>query len=115
LLIFDALGLGLFTVTGVQIGLEYELHYINCIILGTITGSFGGVLRDVLVNETPVIFKKEIYATISIVGGAVYLLLINLEVANPILQIIPIIFIIIARLIVLRFNISLPQIKYNVS
>jgi len=115
LLIFDAVGLGLFTVTGVQIGLEYDLHYINCIILGTITGSFGGVLRDVLVNETPVIFKKEIYATISIVGGAVYLLLVKLEVANPILQIIPIVFIIIARLTVLRFNISLPQIKYNAS
>jgi len=110
---FDALGLGLFTITGVQIGLDYDLHAINCIILGTITGSFGGVLRDVLVNETPVIFKKEIYATISIFGGGLYLLLVNLEIQNPYLQIIPIVFIIIARLAVLKFKISLPQIKYK--
>lgn len=110
---FDALGLGLFTITGVQIGLDYDLRAINCIILGTITGSFGGVLRDVLVNETPVIFKKEIYATISIFGGGLYLLLVNLEIQNPYLQIIPIVFIIIARLAVLKFKISLPQIKYK--
>jgi uncharacterized membrane protein YeiH len=110
---FDALGLGLFTITGVQIGLDHNLHAINCIILGTITGSFGGVLRDVLVNETPVIFKKEIYATISIIGGATYLLLVQFEVQNPILQIIPILLIITSRLLVLRFNISLPQIKYK--
>lgn len=113
LLLFDAVGLGLFTITGVQIGLENNLHLINCMILGTITGSFGGVLRDVLVNETPVIFKKEIYATISIFGGAFYLLLLKLEVQNPILQIIPIAFIIITRLIILKFKISLPQIDYK--
>ncbi|MEJ6735936.1 MAG: trimeric intracellular cation channel family protein [Flavobacteriales bacterium] len=113
LLFFDAVGLGLFTITGVQIGIENDLHLINCIILGTITGSFGGVVRDVLVNETPVIFKKEIYATISIFGGGLYLLLVNLEIQNPYLQIIPIAFIIIARLTVLKFKISLPQIKYK--
>ena len=113
LLFFDAVGLGLFTITGVQIGIENDLHLINCIILGTITGSFGGVVRDVLVNETPVIFKKEIYATISIFGGGLYLLLVNLEIQNPYLQIIPIAFIIIARLTVLKFKISLPQINYK--
>ena len=113
LLLFDAIGLGLFTIAGVQIGLENDLHLINCIILGTITGSFGGVIRDILVNETPIIFKKEIYATISIVGGIIYLMLLELDVENPILQIIPILFIIIVRLVVLKFNISLPQIKYK--
>ena len=113
LLFFDAVGLGLFTITGVQIGIENNIHLINCIILGTITGSFGGVIRDVLVNETPVIFKKEIYATISIVGGVVYLLLLKLDIQNPIHQIIPIAFITIARLVVLKFKVSLPQIKYR--
>ena len=113
LLFFDAVGLGLFTITGVQIGIENNIHLINCIILGTITGSFGGVIRDVLVNETPVIFKKEIYATISITGGAIYLLLLKLEVQNPILQIVPIVLIIIARLVILKFKTSLPQIKYK--
>jgi uncharacterized membrane protein YeiH len=113
LFIFDAVGLGLFTITGVQIGLENELHYINCIILGTITGTFGGVLRDVLVNETPVIFKKEIYATISIVGGIIYLILLRNNLSNPALQIIPIVIMVVSRLVVLKFNISLPQIKYK--
>jgi len=113
LLLFDAIGLGLFTITGNQIGLEAELHPLNCIVLGTITGSFGGVLRDILVNETPVIFKKEIYATISIVGGGIYLVLLKLDLDNPILQIVPIILMITARLLVIKFNISLPQIRYN--
>ncbi len=113
LLLFDAIGLGLFTITGNQIGIETGLHPLSCMVLGTITGSFGGVLRDVLVNETPVIFKKEIYATISIAGGAIYFILLKLQVDNPILQIIPILLMIIARLLVIKFNISLPQIRYN--
>jgi uncharacterized membrane protein YeiH len=111
LLFFDAVGLGLFTITGVQIGIENELHLVNCIILGTITGSFGGVIRDVLVNETPVIFKQEIYATISIAGGALYLLLHHFEIQNPILQTAPILLMIITRLITLKLKVSLPQIK----
>jgi uncharacterized membrane protein YeiH len=110
---FDAVGLGLFTITGVQIGLENDFHFINCIILGTVTGSFGGVLRDVLVNETPVIFKKEIYATISIIGGAIYLTLLKFDIQNPAQQIIPIVLMIITRLIIIKLNISLPQIKYK--
>ncbi len=111
LLLFDALGLGLFTITGVQIGIEADLHYINCIILGTITGSFGGVLRDTLVNEIPVIFKKEIYATVSIVGGGLYLILLNLEINNVLVQIVPILIMVLARILIIKYNVSLPQIK----
>ena len=70
--LFDTVGLGLFTVVGVQIGLEYDINYVSCIILGTITGAFGGVLRDVLVNEIPIIFQKEIYASACLAGGAVF-------------------------------------------
>lgn len=110
LLFFDAIGLGLFTITGVQIGLNFELSIINCIILGAITGSFGGVLRDILVNEVPVIFKKEIYATVSIVGGAIYLTLHHYNVAAPIMVFTPIIIMIAMRLIVIYYNVSLPNI-----
>lgn len=110
LLFFDAIGLGLYTITGVQIGLNFELSAINCIILGTITGSFGGVLRDILVNEVPVIFEKEIYATVCILGGILYLILYHFKVTNPLLQIIPILFIITTRLIIIYYNISLPSI-----
>lgn len=107
---YDAVGLGLFTITGVQIGIDAKLEPIICILLGTITGVFGGVIRDVVVNRIPVVFKKEIYATASIFGGILYLVLIKLEVQNPYLQIIPIIAIITIRVLAVTFKISLPNI-----
>ncbi|GGF63303.1 trimeric intracellular cation channel family protein [Wenyingzhuangia marina] len=107
---YDALGLGLFSITGVQIGLEAGLSSSICILLGTVTGVFGGVIRDIVVNRIPVVFKKEIYATASILGGFLYLILIKLNVPNPYSQIIPILFIIIIRLTAVFFNVSLPSI-----
>ena len=62
---------------GVEQGIEAELHPLICIALGTITASFGGVIRDILCNEIPVIFRKEIYATACIMGGATYFILKN--------------------------------------
>lgn len=109
LFFFDTIGLALYTVIGVQIGIEYQLNHINCIILGTLTGAFGGVIRDILVNEVPVIFKKEIYATVSIVGGALYLVLNRFITPHPFMQFIPMLFIIVARLIIVRYKISLPS------
>lgn len=106
---YDAVGLGLFTITGVQIGIDAQLAPSICILLGTVTGVFGGILRDVIVNEIPVIFKKEIYATISIAGGALYLLLVQLEISYPYLQIAPIVFIIFARIIAVTYKVSLPS------
>ncbi|MGQ7868580.1 trimeric intracellular cation channel family protein [Sunxiuqinia sp. sy24] len=113
LVFFDAIGLALYTITGVQIGIEYELAAVNCVILGTITGVFGGILRDILTNEVPVIFKKEVYATVCILGSIFYLLLHHLHVINPILQIVPVLFIIILRLLVVHYNISLPSLYRN--
>ncbi|WP_243739342.1 trimeric intracellular cation channel family protein [Flavicella sediminum] len=107
---YDSVGLGLFTITGVQIGLGANLEPIICVLLGTVTGVFGGVIRDVLVNKIPVIFKKEIYATASIFGGILYLVLTKLDVENPYVQIIPIISIILIRILAVTFNISLPNI-----
>ena len=107
---YDSVGLGLFTITGVQIGLDENLAPVICILLGTVTGVFGGVIRDVVVNRIPVVFKKEIYATASIFGGVLYLVLIQFEVRNPYLQIIPILSIIIIRILAVSFNISLPTI-----
>jgi uncharacterized membrane protein YeiH len=109
LLVFDAIGLGLYTITGVQIGLEFHLSLVNCVILGVITGSFGGVIRDILVNEVPVIFMKEIYATVSIAGSILYLVMGRMGVTNPFLQIVPIVFIIVVRLLVIYYKISLPS------
>ena len=73
--LFDSIGLGLFTIIGVEIGLAAGLHPVICILLGTLSASFGGVIRDILSNEVPLIFHKEVYASLSILGGITYLLL----------------------------------------
>lgn len=75
LFFFDSIGLGLFTIIGIQKGLSADLHPIICITLGTITGCFGGVIRDILLNRIPLIFRKEIYATACIAGGAAFIIL----------------------------------------
>ena len=71
LVLFDTIGIGLYTVVGIQKGLLVDLHPIVCIALGTMSASFGGVIRDTLCNEIPVIFQKEIYATACVAGGVV--------------------------------------------
>lgn len=115
LMLFDTIGLALYTVVGVQVGLLHNLNTIGCLALGTITGAFGGVLRDILVNDVPVIFRKEIYATISILGGAFYLLLHHLNTHSVILQLAPITLIISLRLLAVYYNISFPSIPYKES
>ena len=113
LLLFDTLGLALYTVIGVEVGIQHELSGISCVALGTITGAFGGVVRDILVNDVPLIFRKEIYATISILGGSIYFVMHKLEVGSPYIQLIPISIIIGLRLLVVAFKISFPVIEYN--
>lgn len=71
--LFDAVGLALFTLIGVKIAQNNDLSILVSIILGCITGIGGGLLRDMLCGETPIVLKKDIYATLSIVGGALYL------------------------------------------
>ncbi len=110
LLLFDTIGLGLYTVIGVEVGLEAGLQHVSCIALGTLTGAFGGVVRDILVNEVPVIFKKEIYATVSIIGGSIYILLTLLQLPPVILQIVPAILIIGIRFLIIYYKIALPTI-----
>ena len=75
LFLFDTIGLGIFTIIGTEIGLQNDFHPIICVALGTITATFGGVIRDTLSNEIPLIFQKEIYATACIFGAVTYLIL----------------------------------------
>lgn len=108
LFVFDALGLGLFTLIGIQKGLQYNLEHVVCIALGAITGCFGGVLRDVLLNKVPLIFRKEIYASASIVGGACYLSLLSLHINDGTAAVVSITFIFGIRMLAVRFNWHLP-------
>lgn len=70
--IFDAVGLALFTVVGIQKTMDCGLPIWVGIVMGTMTGAAGGVIRDVLINEVPLIFRKEIYAMACVVGGVVF-------------------------------------------
>ena len=72
----DAIGLALFTLTGVQVALDAGISPLLAIVIGCVTGTAGGMIRDLLCNMTPSLLKEDLYATLSLVGGAVYLLLL---------------------------------------
>ena len=109
LLIFDSLGLGFFTILGIQKGIAFELHPILCVALGTITGCFGGVIRDMLINNIPIIFHKEIYASACIAGGTIYFILYLLGVDKDFNEIVSILSIFLIRILAIRYNWQLPN------
>jgi uncharacterized membrane protein YeiH len=108
LFLFDALGLGLFTIIGLEMGLAKDFSMGICIAIGTITACFGGVIRDVLLNNVPLLFRKEIYAMACIAGGLLYFLLIWLQADPNLSRIICIIAIFTIRVLAFRFKLSLP-------
>lgn len=75
LFVFDAIGLGLFVVVGVAKSYAAGFPWWVAVIMGTVTGSFGGLLRDVLINETPLIFRTDFYASACVLGSIIYVLL----------------------------------------
>ena len=94
LFLFDTIGLGVFTLIGLEKGINIGLHPVICIAIGTMTACFGGVTRDILCTEIPVIFRREIYATICILGGIVFFILRKLNLEDDILYLITSLFII---------------------
>ncbi len=114
LFLFDALGLGLFTIIGIELGVEKGFSTGICIALGTITACFGGVVRDVLLNNIPLLFRKEIYALACIAGGLIYFILKKVNMNADISKILCILIIFTLRVLAVRFKWSLPQF-YNKS
>lgn len=108
LFLFDALGLGLFTVVGIKLGIAKNFSVGVCIALGTITACFGGVVRDVLLNNIPLLFRKEIYAMACIIGGLVYFGLLKLSLDSDIATVLAIVIIFLIRVLAVRFRLSLP-------
>jgi uncharacterized membrane protein YeiH len=109
LFLFDTIGLGIFTIIGVETGIQNNLDPIISVALGVMTGTFGGVIRDILCNEIPVIFRKEIYATACLIGGLVFIVLHKLGVEREIIYIVTSLIVISIRLVVVKFKISLPS------
>ncbi len=106
---FDAMGLGLFTMIGIQKGIAHDLSIGICVMLGTITGCFGGILRDVLLNNIPLIFHKEIYALASVFGGLLFFLLLKLGIDNNLAYSLGISLVFLVRVLAVRFDWSLPK------
>lgn len=110
LFLFDTIGIALYTVVGVEKGIEAGFSPVICVALGTISACFGGVIRDILCNEIPIIFRKEIYATACILGGIVYFLLLKTSLSSDLIVIISGVIVITVRLLAVVFKLSLPSI-----
>lgn len=108
LFLFDTIGLGIFTIIGTEIGVNANFHPLISIALGTISASFGGVIRDILCNEIPVIFRKEIYATACIFGAITFIILNKLHLDETIVYCSTTSIVIFIRLIAVKFHLSLP-------
>ena len=111
LFLFDTLGLALFNIAGIQKTLECGFPFWVAIIMGCITGAAGGVIRDVLLNEEPVIFRKEIYAMACVVGGLTYWLLSWLQVSLYITVIATFAIVCAIRFLAVKYHISLPKLR----
>ena len=105
--VFDTIGIGIFTIMGLQRTLDLGLNPVIALIMGVTTAVFGGVLRDVLTAEIPLIFRKEIYASACVAGGVVFLILRNLDANMEIATGVSMVTVFIIRYLAIRYNWSL--------
>lgn len=108
LFLFDAIGLGLFTIVGISKSVDAGFPFWVCILMGAITGSLGGVIRDVLLNEVPLLLRKDIYALACVAGGVIYFICIHFNVPITVTELIAAFIVILARLVAVKFHIHLP-------
>ncbi len=109
--VFDTIGLGLFVVVGIEKSIEAGFPFWVSIIMGMITGSVGGVIRDMLINEVPLIFRKDIYALACVFGGIVFYLCHKLHFQPEITQLLAAFSVILMRVIAVKYHLSLPALK----
>jgi len=109
--VFDTLGLALFTIAGIQKSLLFDQPYWVAIIMGCITGSAGGVIRDVLLNNEPVIFQREIYAMAAVLGGVTYWATDYLFSSIELTVISSFLVVCVIRFMAVRYHLSLPTLK----
>lgn len=109
LALFDTMGIALFTVLGTQKTLELGFHPVIAAIMGMFTAVMGGVIRDTLTNQTPIIFKKEIYAIACLIGAALFLILHNFGVDKTMNFVVSGLLIVVIRLMAIYFKWSVPK------
>jgi uncharacterized membrane protein YeiH len=109
LLYFDAIGLGTFVVIGTTIALDFQMGWLVAVLMGVITGTVGGVIRDVLANQVPLILRHEIYASACIAGGTLLVLLEHIGMTRPIAALLSAGLVIVVRLLAIRYDWALPR------
>lgn len=113
-IIFDAIGLGVFTITATYTAIEYELPLLGVVFAGVITGIGGGIMRDILVNEIPLIFRSEIYAVPSIIGSVLFYIFHNeLGLNIAINTYLCVILVVLIRIISVKLKLNLPKVSKN--
>lgn len=110
MLLFDMVGIAFFTILGVEKSLSLGVSPEIAAMMGMFSAVMGGVIRDTLTNATPVIFRKEIYATACLAGAVVYLIINSFGVERDINLLLSSGFIILLRIIVLKFKLTLPKV-----
>ena len=108
---FDTIGIAVFTVLGLQEALLIGVHPVIAIMMGMVSATFGGVVRDVICNEIPLIFRREIYALTCLVGAGLYILLSLTSIPQVINVVITVVFIALFRFLAVKNNWSLPQFR----
>lgn len=109
--LFDAIGLGVFAIGGLEKALSYGISPIYAVICGMISATMGGLLRDVLCNEVPLILRQEIYATAGFIGAALYLLMGNFTIMPELRLIFTISLVVAIRIIAVRYRLGLPRME----
>ncbi|MBN1112864.1 MAG: trimeric intracellular cation channel family protein [Bacteroidales bacterium] len=110
LFLFDTIGIGVFTIIGMEKSILLGFNPVIGVLMGVASAVMGGVLRDTFVNDIPLIFRKEVYATACIIGGVAYLLLGYISHFTELNLLLTILLIIAIRLIAVRYKLRLPVI-----
>ncbi|MBE0502175.1 MAG: trimeric intracellular cation channel family protein [Desulfuromonadales bacterium] len=109
LLYLDAIGLGIFVVIGTTKALDFNLGFLGAVMMGVMTGTAGGVIRDVLANQIPLILRREIYASACLLGGILLVILEQSDVARPIAALLAATTVTVVRLLAIYYDWSLPR------
>ncbi len=112
--LFDTIGIGVFTLIGLEKCLSLGFHPFIALTMGVVSAVFGGVTRDVLTHKVPLIFRKEIYALACFIGGMAYLLLDYLGLNSDIKSVVSVFIVITIRVLVVKYNWELPQIEKDI-
>jgi uncharacterized membrane protein YeiH len=112
-LALDAVGLVVFTIMGCNVALAMQMPFFIVIVSGMITGCVGGVLRDVLCNDVPLLFRSELYASVSVVTGIIYVAGLSLQLDHDLVTLVAFAVGLAFRLLAIAFNWQMPKFVYD--